>query len=75
MNCNRLFALVHTFKNSFGSRKTPTPLGVPVKIISPGNNVINLKIIWFLENNVSFIYFLKDYIFPINISIYITLIN
>lgn len=33
----------HTFKNSFGSLNTPTPLGVPVRIISPGNNVIKLK--------------------------------
>lgn len=39
-----LFKISHTFKNSFGSRNTPTPLGVPVRIMSPGNNVIKLKI-------------------------------
>jgi len=39
-----LFKIIHTFKNSFGSRNTPTPLGVPVRIMSPGNNVIKLKI-------------------------------
>jgi len=38
-----LFKISHTFKNSFGSRNTPTPLGVPVRIMSPGNNVIKLK--------------------------------
>lgn len=44
----KLFKISHTFKNSFGSRNTPTPLGVPVSIMSPGNNVIKLKIFWFL---------------------------
>lgn len=54
---------MHTFKNSFGSRKTPTPLGVPVKITSPGNNVINLKAIWYLLKNVRFMnLFIKFYV-------------
>lgn len=32
-----------TFKNSRGFRKTPTPLGVPVRITSPGSSVNNLE--------------------------------
>lgn len=44
----KLFKTGHTFKNSFGSRNTPTPLGVPVRIMSPGNNVIKLKMFYFL---------------------------
>jgi len=43
----KLYKISHTFKNSFGSRNTPTPLGVPVRIMSPGNNVIKLKKFWF----------------------------
>lgn len=38
-----LLEIKHTFKNSFGSLKTPTPEGVPVNITSPGMRVIQLK--------------------------------
>ena len=32
-----------TFKNSAGLRKTPTPGGVPVRMVSPGVRVKNLQ--------------------------------
>ena len=37
-----------TFRNSGGLRKTPTPGGVPVKMMSPGFNVMNL-----IKDNIS----------------------
>ena len=33
---------VCTLRNSGGLRKTPTPGGVPVRMMSPGFNVMNL---------------------------------